>query len=217
MKYATIRLWLFTVTILLIPHWLYAATDTDVIAPPQIPNIDHLRPTLTLSPISNILLGNMEIELERTTIGDIQKHANAGVIYHKGDAGGSENWVCYTIPNAKQSERIWFSSGELGGPEHTVGSLYAIIGDDEMKPSASCPQLPAQLRPVSLSNSLWLGTNPNRLKELFGKPSATINDWRFYSYSGKAPINDFEKLAILGVRVRNGKIIGLCEFQATTD
>ena len=125
---------------------------------------------------------------------------------HAGDAGGSEDWVCYTISNARKAERIWLSSNELEGAEDEISSFYAITGSEKMKPSASCPELPAQLRRVSLKNSLWLGASADRLRKLVGKPSATIGDWRFYAYDGKVPIKDedFDRLETLGVKVRNG-------------
>jgi hypothetical protein len=199
--------------------WSVFEADKDAIPPPQIPNIDYLRSTLRLPPISSVLLGETEIEFERTNLGEIQESANAGMIYHRGDAGGSEDWVCYTTANDGKPERIWFSSNELEGAGDEISSFYAITGNEKMRPSTSCPELPAKLRPVSLQNSLWLGVNTDRLRQLVGKPSAKIGDWRFYAYDGKVFIKgeDFDRLETLGVKVRNGRIVGLYEFQTTSN
>lgn len=230
MKYMTLRLWIFTLAILLTPQFLHAGTDRfavwsateadkNVIPPPQIPSIDYLPHTLIVPSLSSVLLGEMEIEFERTTLEEIQKSANVYTIYHRGDAGGSEDWVCYTISNDGKAERIWFSSGEVEGPDDEISGFYAITGNEKMKPSASCPELPAQLRPVTLKNSLWLGAHTDRLKQWLGKPSATRGEWRFYSYLGKVPIKDeaFNRLETIGMKVNNGRIVGLCEFQTTTN
>jgi hypothetical protein len=57
-------------------------------------------------------------------LGEILQSARTGAIHHPGDAGQSEYWVCFTTPYGAQTQRIWVSAGELGGPEHTVGGVY---------------------------------------------------------------------------------------------
>lgn len=215
MKRSTIALSLLIMLIQPVLRPLNAASADGLIPPPAMPNMDHLTSTLTAPPISKIILGKLVVGLELTTLGEVKKSAGVGEIQHKGDAGGSEDWLCYTTSFRGQPERIWISSGELGGPEHAIGSFYAATGNKEK--SAHCPELPAQLRPVSLGNPLWLGSSPDQLKDLFGKPSMKSDGWWVYSYSGKVPANGFDRLAILGVRILNGKVVGLFVSQATTD
>jgi hypothetical protein len=220
-------LWLFF--LLLAPDMLYASVSENVISPPLIPNVDSLPPTLASSPIKSILLGGLEVTFEVTNLDELQKAANIGKIYRRGDAGGSERWLCYTDMSQNQPVRIWFSSSELGGSDETITGFYAIAGDMRLKPEVSCPLLPAKLHPVRLSNKLWLGSNPKALKELIGKPSVTIGDWQFYSYLGKVlikhadpyynkkTVEEYDRSATLAVRVKSNKIIEMCEFQATTN
>lgn len=214
---AVIDRWLFTILILLVPRLLNATSVDGFVPPPKMPNIDHLHPTLKSPPISKIIMGKLVLELELTTLNEVKKSASAGVIQHMGDAGGSEYWLCYSTSLRRQPERIWVSSGELGGSEHAVGIFYAEAGSEMTRGSADCPGLPLWLRPVSFGNSLWLGSSPEQLKELFGKPSAKMGNWWFYSYSGKAPLVGFDQLSILGVGISNGKVVGLFVSQATTN
>jgi hypothetical protein len=220
--------WLCVVLILLISRWPCAAMELDALAPPELPNIDDLRPTLRVSPVSNVLLGTLVIKFESTTLDDILDAAGAGEINHRGDAGDSQSWICYTLPFGDEAERVWFSSGELGGPDNQIDSFYASKAD-KGESSTSCPELPVRLRPASLSRGPWLGARSDLLDRRLGKPSATMNGWRFYSYTGpkkgvsidpatgKSTKKEFEQLGILGVHIRDGKIVGLFESQITTD
>jgi hypothetical protein len=201
-----------------VPALARASAESERIGtPPQMPDLDNLSPTLVSSPVSTVLLGALTVEFERTTLADIQKSASAGVINHKGDAGDSQYWICYSLPPGDQPERIWLSSGELGGPHHAVDTFHAEINYNAIKPTLSCPELPRESRPVSLGNSLWLGASSERLEKVVGEPSAKIGSWWFYSYSGRAPIAGFDRLAIFGAQILNDKIVRLYESQVTTN
>ena len=191
-----------------------ATAERDLVPPPQLPNTDNVVPTLGTSPIRNIHLGKLSIELEHTTLHDIQESAGVGTIHRRGDAGGSESWVCFTIVSEAIPERVWLASGELGGLEHHIDSFYASVSLEP--PSASCPALPARLHPVSLGDTVWLGAELRELKHLSFKPSGTMGDWQFFSYSGKV-LNGFDRLAIFGVHVSRGRIDALYESQVTTN
>lgn len=193
---------------------LCATADRELVPPPQLPNIDNLTPTLGASPIRNIRLGKLSIVLEHTTLHDIQELAEVGTIHRRGDAGGNESWICFTIVSGAMRERVWLASGELGGPEHSIDSFYASVSLEP--PSSSCPELPARLRPVSLGDTVWLGAEPRELRHLSSKPSGMVGDWQFYSYSGKVP-SGFERLAIFGVHVSRSRIDALYESQVTTN
>lgn len=216
MSRATMKFWLWVMLIQLAPRLLNAAPAEGIIPPPTMPNMNHIPSKLTAPATSKVLLGKLIVELELTTLGEVQKSAGVGAIQHMGDAGGSEDWLCYTTSLRGQSERIWISSGELGGSEHAVDSFYAVANTNS-KESAHCPELPARLRPVSLGSPIWLGSSPHQLNALYGEPSMKSSGWWFYSYSGKVPVNGFDRLAILGAHVINGKIVGLFVSQATTN
>jgi hypothetical protein len=114
-----------------------------------------MAPASPTVPVTEVTLGTLPVKFEITSLLDVKKATKRGRILHRGDAGESEYALCYTIAIGHAQERIWLSSGELGGSEHSIENFYAAAGSNIA--SNSCPALPTSLRPVSLSNSLWLG------------------------------------------------------------
>jgi len=175
------------------------------------------------SPVSNLELGTLEVELEKVTLQDVQKSAAAGkvvgVIGHAGDASGSENWLCYTISSQEQAERVWVYSGEMGTSENFVEGIYAASIDKPAAISEKCPELSQRLLPVYLSSSIWIGSNADQLKELYGEPSATMDGWLIWFHTGKVSVKGvaFDRQAILEAKVSKGKIVALAESQLTTN
>jgi hypothetical protein len=193
-----------------------ALAENGTFPPPKLPSMNHLPATLSTPPVSEIVFGELTVEFERTTLDKIKKAAGIGVIEHRGDAGDREDWLCYSTSLHGKPEYIWIASGELGGSEHTVGSFYASAVD-KVERSINCPALPAQLRPVSLGNKLWLGSSRSQLKQALGAPSAKDGDWLLYSYSGRVSASGFDRLTILAIRVCDGKAVDLFVSQSTTN
>jgi hypothetical protein len=198
-------------------HPSIAAPSPHVLVQSKMPTIDNLKPTLTTPPTSTVLLGSLKLEFERTTLTEIRKAVGVGEIGHRGDAGDSEYWLCYSISSRRRAERIWISSGELGGDEHVMDGFYVEPIQGTNKALRQCPALPVRFRPVSLENSLWLGANTAQLQARFGEPSARIDGWLLYAYLGKVPANGLDQIATLSVRVSGGKVTGLSMRQVSTD
>jgi hypothetical protein len=127
-------------------------------------------------PSAGLTLGAFTVQLEKTTLAQVMDMTAVGTIANQGDAGESTYWLCYTLPEA--NERVWITSGgEMGGPEHKITHIIA----QKLKsaqPSADCPSLPTRLRPVSLSNHLWLGsTNADVQKALKCEGGYDVTNW----------------------------------------
>ncbi|MDR3175056.1 MAG: hypothetical protein LBU06_00760 [Desulfovibrio sp.] len=182
--------------------------------PPETPEDVPGNNTLSEPPVKTISLGDFIIPLEKITLKEIQDTIGSGVIHHRGDAGGSLDFLCYS---SKSAGRIWIASGELGGNEHIVSTIYAN-DDTELGNSSDCPELPAQFQPMSINESTWIGSSVDQLEKHFGPPSAEKEFWLFYSYLGKILVNrlDMDRLAVLSVRIKNGKIVTLSVSQVTT-
>jgi hypothetical protein len=192
---------------------LCAAIDGGVF-PPKLPDVNDLPSTLKSVPVTAVTLGTMSVEFEITSLLAVKKATKIGRILHRGDAGGSEYALCYTIAFGPAQERIWLSSGELGGPEHSIENFYAETGSNVE--SNSCPALPTNLRPVSLSNALWLGQKISHVTKRLGQPSVKKDGWWLYSYSGKAS-NDLDLSGIFGAKVTNGIVVALFVNHLTTN
>jgi hypothetical protein len=182
--------------------------------PPETPEAIPGNSTLSEPPVKTISLGDFIIPLEKITLKEIQDTIGSGIIHHKGDAGGSLDFLCYSN---KSAGRIWIASGELGGNEHIVSTIYAN-GNTELGSSSDCPELPAQFQPMSINESTWIGSSVDQLEKHFGQPSAKKECWLFYSYLGKILVNklDMDLLAVLSVCIINGKVVTLSASQVTT-
>jgi hypothetical protein len=200
----------------LVPQLLFAASSTISMPPPGSPDIQNLPSTLSAAVNSKVFLGAKVVELERTTLVDIQKVAGVGSIRHRGDAGESESWLCYTSSLDGKVAHIWLSSGELGGPERAVGSVVveAAYG---IHATVDCPELPKRLAPISLGVAVRFDMRLNRLKSQLGEPSQQKGDWWLYSYSGKVQSGSFDRFSVFGVRIVDGKIVAFFLSQTTTN
>lgn len=190
------------------------ATSSDF-SPPETPEKIPEGGTLSESPLKTIALGRLIIRLEKTTLKDVLDTIGAGVIHHRGDAGRSTDFLCYS---GNSAGHIWIASGELGGDENFVTTLYANT-DTELKSSADCPELPSQFHPMTINDSLWTGSSVSQLKKHLGAPTAEKEDWMFYCYLGKVMVNNVEmdRLTVLSVRINGGKVVTLVASRATTN
>ncbi len=190
--------------------------------PPQLsPFDDHSwKATLKAQPTHGANMGTYPIKFEATTLNDVQKAAAVGEIAHQGDAGDSIYWLCYTNKNQNQDERIWIiSHGEMGGPEHSVTLISAQILPNA-KATPDCPTLPANLKPVSLDNHLWLNSPASDLLKPLGTPSYQKGSWQSYSYQGKVPGDcdggGFDLTNWLMLRLDKGRVTALHAGQVTS-
>ena len=138
-------------------------------------------------PSTGLQMGAFRAQLERTTLDYVRRAASVGEIAHRGDAGESTYWLCYTNSGETQTERIWIvADGEMGGSEHYITNISAERLPDGT-PTADCPALPNNLKPLSLDNGLWLGASEGATRAKLGAPSHRKESWRSYDFQGKVP------------------------------
>jgi hypothetical protein len=146
--------------------------------------------TLTVDPAQKIQIGAITAKFEKTTLGEILNTVGAGAIEHAGDAGGSQYWLCYSLPN----QRVWLiSHGEMGGSDHALTQVQAISLNSISK-DKTCPELPRRFHSISM-NFGWLGSTKDQFLKALGQPSGKIDGRYIYYYSGKKPgVYDGEKM-----------------------
>jgi hypothetical protein len=208
---ASLSVWSFTVLVFMLPQ-LLSAGSTESLAPPSLSNLDNLPTTLSIPPVTKVVLGRLVVNLEQTTLGEVIQSAGAGTIQHQGDGADSENWICFTVPSGQQSQRIWLRSSAIGGGG--IDAVDASASTTPLSGSPLCPELPAQLRPMSLGRSIWLGSSQDQLRGWLGEPSAKRGGWWLYSSSRKIA-NDFDEGGLLGARVVDGKVTALFASKST--
>ncbi|MCW5650243.1 MAG: hypothetical protein KIS62_10890 [Ramlibacter sp.] len=199
----------------------------EAIAQPAPPPFDMsgTRPDLSVSvpPISGIRLGQLKVAFEQVPLARLRALAGVGEIAHRGDAGESTYWLCYTVASLPTAQRVWFIAGELDGPDHFMSAIQATtLGNGEMA-TESCPLLPSRLRPIALSSGLWLGRSATSLRKALGKPSSSTSDALSYSYIGKVPVSYkgktvlFDRTSFLHLVLRDGQLQGIVASQTTTN
>jgi hypothetical protein len=190
--------------------------------PPPVAPFDAItwKATMKRKPSTGLRMGAFRVRLERTTLDDVRRAASVGDIAHRGDAGESAYWLCYTNLVSPQTERIWvISHGEMGGPEHYVTNISA-----ELMPSGSatadCPSLPNFMQSVSLDNHLWLGASEGAAPAKLGAPSYQKGAWQSYDFQGKVlgncEVGSFDLLAWLLLHIQNGRVNSLQVGQVTS-
>lgn len=190
--------------------------------PPPLAPFDAItwNATMKRKPSTGLRMGTFRVRFERTTLDDVRRAASVGEIAHRGDAGESTYWLCYTNLAPTEPARIWIvAHGEMGGPEHYVTNISA-----ELLPkgnaTADCPALPNNLKPLSLDNRLWLGASEGIALAKFGAPSYKKDAWRSYDFQGKVPGkcegSGFDLVAWLLLHFKNGRINSLQVGQVTS-
>lgn len=164
-------------------------------------------------------MGKLRVRLEQTTLGEVRRAASVGKVAHRGDAGDSIYWLCYTSPAPDPGQRIWIvSHGEMGGAGHYVTgiSAEAIPG---ARATAECPALPGRLQPLLLDNHVWLGASAEEAAMRIGAPSFQSGTWRSYDFAGKVAGNcpgGLDLTASLMLRFQNGRATSLRISQITS-
>ncbi|MHB8844193.1 MAG: hypothetical protein ACYC7L_05530 [Nitrospirota bacterium] len=174
--------------------------------------------TLKTDPILNVNIGKFKAKFEKTTLGEILKTVGVGTIHHAGDAGGSQYWLCYTLPN----QRVWLiSNGEMGGSDHVLTQVQAISTKQDSLVNTSCPQIPTPFQTISM-NFGWIGTTQESLIRVLGQPSGKDGGRFKYLYEGKEPgVSDGQKmewdvLSFLEVTIANNEISSVYASHVTS-
>lgn len=178
-----------------------------LLAPPNIPvEPASVHATLQRPPSLGVSLGSLHVRFEETTLEDVRRQIGVGSIVHRGDAGDSLSWLCYTIPDGKQSVRLWMTSGELQGNKY-VGGITAEVSAAGTQPVASCPLLPAGFRQIALDQSLWIGAPDAHVRAVFGKPSHEAQGWRMFDYAKPINQGQCEQQSWLWTKSKAGRVV----------
>ncbi len=205
----------FLTLILLISSFTCAFGESSV--PPPARHIISVPATVKKDPVLKVRIGKVVANFEKTTLDEIRNAIRAGSINHSGEAGGSQYWLCYSLPR----QRIWFiSNGEMGGPEHVLTQVHAISGTG-LQASSPCPSLPQEFQRVSFDFG-WIGTAENYLLKTLGKPSGKRGPKYIYYYEGKKPATsdgqavEWDVTGYIEAKIVNSKIASLYVSHVTS-
>jgi hypothetical protein len=188
------------------------AFGADTIPPPTWVN-DSISATTAHDPVVPFRMGNLEITLEITSLKEVQSIIRAGKIFNHGDASEAVAWLCYTISTSSPKQRLWLSSGEMGGLT-TIDGITALEIPDSVIPSESCPDLPQRFLPLGFNNGLWLGTPEKTFRKDFGEVKK-IKGGRSYIYIGKD--GEYDVIGSMIVRFKNRASVAIYANHVTSN
>jgi hypothetical protein len=173
-----VRLFMLIVILSSLCHSSYGES---IEPPPPTNESIKVSATLKVDPVREIRIGSFKAQFEKTTLGEILETVGIGSIQHAGEAGESQYWLCYSLPN----QRIWLISTEMGGSGHKLIQVQAI-STKSSRENAACPQIPARFKSISMKFG-WLGTNQDDFIKALGRPSGKEDGRLMYHYAGKKP------------------------------
>ncbi len=187
------------------------------IEPPEFKGNDLVVNSIsTNQPFAEIELGKFTVTLEKTKLQDVIDVIGSGVINHKGDAGNSLHWLCYSTP----SQIIWLGSSEMGSSENIIDIVQAKATKSARGNNEQCPQLPAKFLPISTSFG-WVGSKLTETEAILGKHKHHA-DILNYSYEGKKKGNyqnkevEFDITFYMTHKIKDKKINELVMSHTTT-
>jgi hypothetical protein len=188
--------------------------------PPQDPTHFGYKGGTLKSSTVGVSMGAQHIVFEQTPLDIILENTLTGEISHRGDAGASMYWLCFTAARLGRTERIWvMSDGEMGGPDHVVTELIAKLVPTTGV-TKDCPLLPNKFRSMSLDTGIWLGISDSKLSQLLGGDRLNSHSWGLWDYEGKVPSDKcaggFDRKTSLLVQLTDGYVSTIHVSQVTS-
>jgi hypothetical protein len=190
--------------------------------PPRLSIQVHSKPTLDRPAVGGIQLGDLLVQLERTTLSEVMGKIGIGKIDYAGDAADSTTWLCYFDKGESSTQKVWLSSSELNGGT-VIDSIDIVELDSGVQPSSECPLLTGQRAQVKFDNGLSIGASEGEVRRIIGKPSQRRGGWWSYSYSGKKQLMVdgrfvvYDVNSLFAIHMQLGKAVAVTASQSTTD
>ncbi|MDF2120110.1 hypothetical protein PY365_31570 [Roseiarcaceae bacterium H3SJ34-1] len=169
-------------------------------------------PTVAKRLATRFSLGAFAGRFEETPLGAVRKAVGAGSVQHQGDAAGSLHWLCYR----RGQNRLWVTSGEMGGADHRVTEIVAELTDKDTGTSADCAVLPKKFAPLVFDGKLHLGLSRSEVVKALGPPSKSDAARTVYSHQGKVA-GGFDETAWFILQLREEKLVSMRGGKATTN
>ncbi len=188
------------------------------VAPPAWPAETHAVPNIKTDPVRSLKMGTLEVVLEKTPLTAVIDATGLGEIDAAGTADTAQkiepaamvSWVCYTISSAQPAERIWLTSGGMGGGS-VINGVTATQLPPGKKAVPECPELPEKFKPVRFANDVWLGSSAGEIEAVLGEPARKGDTW---SYNFHGVLRDLDIVASLRVRFVEGRAAAIAASHA---
>ncbi|HOX89198.1 MAG TPA: hypothetical protein PLN55_06280 [Burkholderiaceae bacterium] len=203
---------------LLAPPALVHAQAAAGLEPPGYPAaLLGAQPTLAKPAARSASLGSYLVQLEATSLGLLARAAGAPLTRER-DGEDVHDWICMAAREAGRPLRVWAHSSAADGP---VSGVQIEAGGT---PDKRCPELPANMQPVSLGEGLRLGLTRAEVLKRLGPPSHEDGGWLMYvadrslppapAAAGKPPRPRAE-LSIVALHLSGGRVDRMLASLAT--
>ena len=109
--------------------------------------------TLKVRPATQLTFGKESAQFEQTALSSVLSKVGIGSVEHRGDAGASVYWICYTAQLTDSAQRLWITSdGEMGGR----GTHHRLSAEE----TSAVPSCPRSVRNSRLDFSVALDKGP---------------------------------------------------------
>jgi hypothetical protein len=203
-----------TLFLLLFLFAIHAGTCFAQTPPPPIDEypLEGVPATVAKKLAMRFSLGAFAGRFEETPLEAVRKAVGAGTTQRQGDAAGSLNWLCY----GSGQDRLWVTSGEMGGADHRVTEIVAELTEKDTATSADCAMLPKKFAPLAFDGKLHLGMSRSEVVKALGQPSKSDAAQTIYYHAGKLA-NGFDETAWFILQFRDEKLVSMRGGKATTN
>jgi hypothetical protein len=164
-------------------------------------------------PVRPLNLGKQRVLLEVTELSDLRNAIGVGNVVHQGDGTETISFLCYTVSDAMQPQRLWLTSSELAG-NHRVDGIVATELAPGSAPAPQCPDLPAKFLPVRFDDGLWLGALSSDQKRAYAAALQRGASWSASYHDRKGSL---DVLGSLAIDLRKGRAVGIYVAHASSN
>jgi hypothetical protein len=170
--------------------WLCLLLSTPVLAgqapsavPPATPSAANGTLRLQTRPSVEISVGGTRIELEKTTLEQIQKTLG-GTIAQRGSEEEATFGLCYLTHLGDRRARLWLLSEQGEGQNHPIDSALAAPEEEGQPVPSNCGEVKG---PTSVKlNDASIGTPMSDIEAKLGKGRKQKGGWLGYAYNARA-------------------------------
>jgi len=153
------------------------------VVPPDTPSAANGTLRLQTRPSVDISVGGVRIELEKTTLEQIQK-ALGGTIAQRGLDEEATYGLCYLTHVGNRRARLWLLSERDEGSDHPIDSALAAPEEEGQPVPSNCGEVKG---PTSVKlNDASIGTPMSDVRAKLGKGSRQKGGWLGYAYRARA-------------------------------
>jgi len=152
--------------------------------PPNAPTSFDGTAKLQVRPSIDIVVGGVRIELEKTTLVQLQKTLGGTIVRSDDPAGEGTFGLCYLARTGDSRTRIWILSDEDMGADHAVDSAWARADLADQAAPPNCIEVKAPTF-MKIENA-EIGSSVSDVQAKLGKGRRQKSGWLGYSYNARA-------------------------------